>query len=358
MSNELCPDVVLQSIFEISSLKAFELIEIASYSQELYNIIFTKQVLKSKQLLTLSAKNNCLPIFKILYDDNPYIHIVNEYENLKTTYFHIACRCGAKNIVKFLLYRKVDPNISCNHVNSPLSIASINKRFDICKLLVEAGATINPVNDRQFTPLQNACMTNNEKLIRFFVKHGADPNLYYNSHNDLLGLLCLHNNLKMVQFLIKNGANYRNHNLLLHCFDKLDLFKYLLTLDLPIDFLEWTLVKCTRWKDVVYAKLLLKKKVNVNCGIPIFDTPLHNAVLDSNFQMCELLVKAKAQPNFVFGSHSPLHLALSFDRYYIVKLLLRHGGDPNICTPDGFSCYDLCEDFDSEYGYNKKRRIE
>lgn len=347
MSNELCPNEVLHKIF--SHLKFYALIEIASYNQELYTLIFTKHVLQSERLLTLSAKYNCLSIFKILYDNNPYIVITGD----QTTYLHIACKSKSKNIVKFLLHQKVDPNIECfSEYRKPLCVATYYKQFDICKLLVEAGAHINSCET--YTPLYHACFSNNEKLIRYFIKHGAEPNLYCRGFHDSLEQLCRHNNLQMLQFMIRHGANYVRNNLLFNC--SLEIFEYLLTLDLPTEYLEEALVILSRRKKLEFVKLLLKNKVNVNC-IHDYTTPLYNAVSDSNFPMCELLLKSKAEPNFVVGSYSPLQLAVYFENYYIVKLLLRYGGDPNIGT-NGRSCYDICPDFNSEYGYRKKRRIE
>lgn len=60
MSSELCPDDVLYKIF--TKLKFFELIEIASYNQDLKQIVFVKSVwkdiLKYKWISRLCTYNN------------------------------------------------------------------------------------------------------------------------------------------------------------------------------------------------------------------------------------------------------------------------------------------------------------
>ena len=81
------------------------------------------------------------------------------------------------------------------------------------------------------------------------------------------------------------------------------------------------------------TELLLSHGAYVNAQDNNKDTPLHIAST-LNLQLCDLLLKCGADPNIKNGSHAtPLFLAVNNALRHckqIVKLLLKHGGNPVI----------------------------
>src|SRR5439155_2920783 len=48
--------------------------------------------------------------------------------------------------------------------------------YRIAKLLLEAGAEVDPISQGHMTPLTHACHADNIDMIRLLLDHGADPN--------------------------------------------------------------------------------------------------------------------------------------------------------------------------------------
>ena len=76
-------------------------------------------------------------------------------------------------------------------------------------------------------------------------------------------------------------------------------------------------------------------------------TALHQAVLDDNLNIVEVLVAHGAKVNIVdVDSWTPLHAAAANGFHDIVKYLLKNGADKNILTDDGETALDLVEEDD------------
>ena len=87
--------------------------------------------------------------------------------------------------------------------------ASCWGHYDIVKLLVDNGASIDNPTDSGSTPLRPACYDGRPDIVQYLVEHGADVN-----KSNIYGSTCLMNltdsgNYKMIQYLLANGADPR-----------------------------------------------------------------------------------------------------------------------------------------------------
>ena len=98
------------------------------------------------------------------------------------------------------------------------------------------------------------------------------------------------------------------------------------------DILGWTGLYCSvicGHHDI--TKFLIENKANVNIKNRMGETPLHQAVENSDLQMVNLLVKHEANPNIQQNDgETPLHLAVLKSHCKIVSILLKHNANPSI----------------------------
>ena len=68
---------------------------------------------------------------------------------------------------------KANVNAKNNLSNTPLHYAALGGRIEAATLLIERGAEINPINDVNDTPLDNAHTFNDTDMITFLTTKGA-----------------------------------------------------------------------------------------------------------------------------------------------------------------------------------------
>lgn len=88
----------------------------------------------------------------------------------------IAASAGNKEMVRMLLKRGADPNIT-NEGYSAIIYAATYGHTDIVKMLVENGANINQIHVDGTTPLINAVLTGNIELVKLLLEMGADTSI-------------------------------------------------------------------------------------------------------------------------------------------------------------------------------------
>ena len=88
----------------------------------------------------------------------------------------IAASAGNKEMLKMLLKRGADPNIT-NEGYSAIIYASMYGHTDVVKMLVENGADINQIHLDGTTPLINAVLTGNIELVKILLEMGADTSI-------------------------------------------------------------------------------------------------------------------------------------------------------------------------------------
>ena len=96
-------------------------------------------------------------------------------KNIGNSVLHLAAACNGKmECMRILLdVGKANVNAKTNLSYTPLHYAASGGHIEAATLLIERGAEINPINDNNRTPLDNAHMFNDTAMITFLKTKGA-----------------------------------------------------------------------------------------------------------------------------------------------------------------------------------------
>lgn len=139
---------------------------------------------------------------------------------------HIATIYKKTDVVKLLLNKGVNPSLIDGNGNTALHYAVYNNSYEIVRLLCNKD-NVNLKNKQyDITPFELAVLfEDNYSIIKHMLQNGADPNSIQTAqgYNAIGTPLCYVNSLKTAKLLIKYGANYsyeikgpnfpKNHNL-------------------------------------------------------------------------------------------------------------------------------------------------
>lgn len=111
---------------------------------------------------------------KMMLENKP--EVANEVSTHGFTPLGIAAHFDKEDIVRLLLLHHADPNAcSQNGYNSyPLHAALSNNNEVIGKMLIEAGAEVNVIQNGRISPLHLAAQHGNIELIITLLEQGAD----------------------------------------------------------------------------------------------------------------------------------------------------------------------------------------
>ena len=111
---------------------------------------------------------------KMMLEHKP--EVINELSSHGFTPLGSAAHFDQEEVVRLLLAHHADPNIcSQNGYNSyPLHAALNNNNDQISKMLIEAGAEVNIVQNGRISPLHLAAQHGNIELIIALLEQGAD----------------------------------------------------------------------------------------------------------------------------------------------------------------------------------------
>jgi ankyrin repeat protein len=192
------------------------------------------------------------------------------------------------DVVKLLLARKADPNLS-GSAGSPLHAAAQNGNLAAAQVLVQAGADLQSRDSQGKTPLHLAARNGNSHIMDYLLEKGADPNARDNNKETPLFDACGNNKLVSVQSLLRKKVNVKLRNVS----GKTALY----ALNDP---------------DVEIVRLLIQK------GIPL------NEVLNDN-------------------GDTYLHKQAYYGRVEVIKLLLEAGVNRQIKNKEGKTPFDVAQ---------------
>ena len=127
---------------------------------------------KGRIPLVVACRRENIDMLKLLIDKGAD---PNMSDDIGTTALNISSSHGYIKSVKYLLEVGANPNISDDCGYSPLINSSLNYNDDIIEILINAGADINSINNRHETALMTAIIYNRLEIVKKLIKHGAKP---------------------------------------------------------------------------------------------------------------------------------------------------------------------------------------
>jgi len=237
----------------------------------------------------------------------------------------LAAKEGNTTVVKHLLAAKADVN-ECNHTwsKNPLYLASMKGEDKVVKLLLEHGADIHAKSEvlGANTAFATALANKHTKVIRLLLDHGANPNEVSSGpgRSPALMKVLVHDDL--VRTLLEKGADPNVPNN---------------TGDTPVMFTQ-------KYNSMKTAKLLLDHGAKVTHRNDDERTALHFAVYPNvreNAKLTKLFLDHGANVNHQDKeANTALHYAARNGHRQSVRVLLKHGADPNITGEYGFTALD------------------
>lgn len=122
-------------------------------------------------LLLRACEDNDAILLQQMLDEGTDANVMDEN---RITGLYVASQNGWIDIVNILLKHHADPNIKIAHgLPTPLFTACANNRNEIVSALIEAGANVNELNKKGYTPLMIAATVDNTTATEHLLVAGA-----------------------------------------------------------------------------------------------------------------------------------------------------------------------------------------
>lgn len=247
------------------------------------------------------------------------------------TGLYLASRFGHYQIVKFLVDKGVDINVSCGTYGSPLQAACFAGHFEIARLLLELKA--NPKIKGKFTDALEAALTgDHEDICKLLLVSGfsiteqqeysaALRQAAYNGLTNIVRLLCNDYRNTFAQdesakAMAIQAAVYKGH--------RRTLQRLLVEEHQDLAILKGALQVAALGGQNAMVEALLAKEVDVNC-LGHYGTPLRAAALMGHESTVQLLLENGANINEPTPLGSALQAAAFKRHTSVVVVLLRSG---------------------------------
>lgn len=165
---------------------------------------------QSRQLIEKAIENSEYNGMKILIDKGIPIDMRNEYGD---TLLHLAAdswRHDNTRIVRFLLDKGIDPNVTDDSGQTALYEAVFESmdgsNMSVIKLLIAAGADVNRADDDGNTPVSVAAIFEPE-LLKLILDAGGNPDSVDHAGEPIIINAVESNNVDKVKMLIEAGAD-------------------------------------------------------------------------------------------------------------------------------------------------------
>jgi uncharacterized protein len=139
-----------------------------------------------------------------LLKDNPGLG--HDYSADGWTALHL--NFGNLAVVKLLLDSGADINaVSKNKFTAtPLQGAVVMKNLDLCRLLLERGASVSPRGEEGTTPLHEAAGSGQMDFVKLLLEHGAEVNAKDDAGKTPLGIALEHKQPEIATVLREHGG--------------------------------------------------------------------------------------------------------------------------------------------------------
>lgn len=148
-----------------------------------------------------AASVGATPRVAELLDRDPTL--VNAYSSDGFYPLGLAAFFAQPETVKVLLARGADvAQVARNPMRvQPLNAAVAGRSMEVVRLLVEAGAPIDPQQQEGWTPLHGAVHQGDVEMTKYLLAHGADPKLQNEKGKNAIGLAADEGNLEILKLL-------------------------------------------------------------------------------------------------------------------------------------------------------------
>jgi ankyrin repeat protein len=259
---------------------------------------------------------------------------VNAQDDSLTTSLHLAAQRVQLGAVQILLEHGADANAKSNYGSTPLCMLLYNSQYkdkdnlvNLALLLLKHGAEVNRGVIGRETPLHLATRWGPGNLVETLLEYGADANA-----ENINGEAPLH---ILLESRINGQGDVPNLTLL--------LLKHGAEVDRRDHANMTPLHLAAKWAQLGVARILLEHGADANARGKYGSTPLCMLLPQNRFKDEEdvldlvlLLLKYGAEVNSQNTSTTiPLHLAIRWNLWEPVGILLGHGADPNAADIDG-----------------------
>ncbi|KKK21432.1 hypothetical protein AOCH_000121 [Aspergillus ochraceoroseus] len=120
---------------------------------------------------------------------------------------HLATHFGLKRLVEALIIDGHDPDRRDINGITPLSLVSVRDGVDIATVLIEAGASINTIDNSGRSPLHKAIFYYRDDIAKLLLQQGdIDVNISHSrwSHLTPLAISAINSRLEILQLLLNN----------------------------------------------------------------------------------------------------------------------------------------------------------
>lgn len=237
------------------------------------------------------------------------------------------------HILKYLLEKNYNPNLQHKEGNwhyTPLMKAIENEDIEAIKLLVNANANINAINDKGETVLQLAIAAKNNQILNYLLAQEIDFKKINSQHTILLIKACIDNKeMAILGKLIDNGLNVSKVSLA----DFLEndepmlidvLVQNNVKIDVPNKKGQTPLYFAFKKRYYETVNYLLEKGASIN-DINLAEYMSSQQRFDH--LAIQFLVEEGIDINKPYLNKTPLQLAIERDDLKMVRFLVENGAD-------------------------------
>ncbi len=307
---------------------------------------------QAKLLACIIRNENTSHLKKVIANINDIVKLIDNqvlfYESRKRNYLlHEAVLSNNYEIVKILVDLGISIDVVDRREQTPLFYAVEKNYINIIELLISRGANINLQDNNG----QSLLFLASDNVAKILIKNGADVNVKSKSGETLLFMNILTNNMEMVKLLIKNGADVNikkslGETSLFSAIDgnRLEMVKLILENGADINIQsnsgETPLHRSTLSSQIAIFELLIKHVIDVNKQTVQGNTALFYAVYWDKKEKVEILIKNGANVNAKNKrGETPLFYSKENQNTEIVKLLIKYGADLNIKDNNGNTAF-------------------
>jgi ankyrin repeat protein len=248
------------------------------------------------------------------------IHLSGGRKRYARTPLHEAAISGHLAVCKLLVEYGFLVDCHTTRARTPLMYAVKGNHVDVVRFLVgDCGASINEQNEMGMTPLYIAAQDGHVEIVKYLVSKGADVNLANRTRHTPLHEAVAGGFLEVVSFLLDHGADK-------HAVDAMGV---------------------TIWHEAAGNGSVDLLNVLVQHGVSLHPSgeqhqvdrvmarhPFHYAAVEGRAAFIEaMLAKGLVDVNMTDADNcTAVYYAAANGHADVLKVLLAHGGDPNVCS--------------------------